>query len=102
MLNSDIDEVINAVRAKRPERIPVVMSKEETIRVIHALEGIHKLMGMLLYGSGLRLMECVRLRVKDIFYGAGSMCFPQRVYQEIRDQMKSDGTTSMRALSIRQ
>jgi integrase len=49
VLNIDIDEVINAVRAKRPERLPVVMSKEETIRVIHALEGIHKLMGMLLY-----------------------------------------------------
>jgi len=66
VLNSDIDEVINAVRAKRPERLPTVMSKNKTVRVINALDGAQKLMGMLFYGSGLRLMECIRLRVKHI------------------------------------
>ena len=45
------------------------MSKDETLKVIRALEGVHRLMGMLLYGSGLRLMECVRLRVKDVDFG---------------------------------
>ncbi|RLB27393.1 MAG: integron integrase [Deltaproteobacteria bacterium] len=66
VLNIDIADQINAVRAKRPVRLPTVMSKDETLRVIGALAGIHKLMSMLLYGSGLRLMECVRLRVKDV------------------------------------
>jgi len=66
VLNIDIAGQINAVRAKRSVRLPTVMSKDETLGVIGALAGIHKLMSMLLYGSGLRLMECVRLRVKDV------------------------------------
>jgi len=52
--------------AKRPERLPTVLTREETLRIIDQLYGIHRLMSQLLYGSGLRLMECVRLRVKDI------------------------------------
>jgi integrase len=51
---------------KGPKRLPVVMTEEETFRVITALKGVHKLIAKLLYGSGLRLMECLRLRVKDI------------------------------------
>ena len=62
----NLDDQINAVRAKRPLRLPTVMSKDETLRVIRALDGVHRLMAMLLYGSGVRLMECVRLRVKDL------------------------------------
>ena len=57
---------IHAVRAKRPEKLPVVLSENETKRLISAMTGTHKLMAMILYGSGLRLMECVRLRVKDV------------------------------------
>jgi integron integrase len=52
--------------ARRPERLPTVLTREETLQIIDRLEGIHKLMVQLLYGSGLRLMECVRLRLKDI------------------------------------
>jgi integron integrase len=66
VLSIDLDDQINAVRAKNPLRLPTVMSKEETLKVIRALDGVHRLMAMLLYGSGLRLMECVRLRVKDV------------------------------------
>jgi integron integrase len=66
VLSIDIGKEINAVRAKRHDRIPTVMSKEETRKVLGALDGIHKLMAMILYGSGLRSMECLRLRVKDI------------------------------------
>jgi integrase len=66
VLNIGLDDQINAVRAKRPLRLPTVISKDETLKVIGALDGIHRLMAMLLYGSGLRLMECIRLRVKDI------------------------------------
>jgi integrase len=61
-----LDDSINAVRAKRPKRLPVVLTKEEVHRVIDAMSGTHQLMAKLLYGTGLRLMECLRLRVKDI------------------------------------
>ena len=66
VLSIDLDGSIDAVRAKRPGRIPVVMSHDEAMRVIASIEGTHKLMAQLLYGSGLRLMECTRLRVKDV------------------------------------
>jgi site-specific recombinase XerD len=57
---------INAQRAKRPETLPVVFSQREVSAIFAHLHGIHWLMAFLLYGSGLRLMECVRLRVKDV------------------------------------
>ncbi len=56
-------------RAKRPVRLPVVLTREEARRVFLNLHGRHRLMAGLLYGSGLRLMECVRLRVKDVDFG---------------------------------
>lgn len=56
----------DVVRAKRVERLPVVLTREEVQALLAALDGVPWLMAMLLYGSGLRLMECLRLRVKDI------------------------------------
>ena len=53
-------------RAKRPRRVPVVFTADEVKRVLAHLTGTHHLMASLLYGAGLRLMECVRLRVKDL------------------------------------
>ncbi|HEY76062.1 MAG TPA: integron integrase [Thermoflexia bacterium] len=66
VLGIDLDLPLHAVRAKRPRRLPTVLTHEEALRVIAALSGTHQLMAKLLYGSGLRLMECVRLRVKDL------------------------------------
>ncbi|MCK4316796.1 MAG: integron integrase, partial [Anaerolineae bacterium] len=66
VLKQDLVGSIDSVRAKRPKRLPTVLTKEETLRVIGFLLGTHQLMAKLLYGSGLRLMECVRLRVKDV------------------------------------
>ncbi len=66
VLEKEIGDNINAVRAKKPKRLPTVMAKDETVKVINALSGVHQLMAKLLYGSGLRLMECARLRVKDM------------------------------------
>jgi len=66
VLHKDLDCPIDAVRAKRPKRLPTVLTKEETRKVLGCLSGTHQLMAKLLYGSGLRLMECVRLRVKDV------------------------------------
>jgi len=53
-------------RAKRPQRLPVVLDRDETIALLGEMDGLTGLMASLLYGSGLRLMECVRLRVKDV------------------------------------
>ena len=57
---------IDALRAKKPKRMPTVLTKEEVRRVLGELSGTHQLTAKLLYGSGLRLMECLRLRVKDL------------------------------------
>ena len=57
---------IDAVRAKKPVRLPTVFSKTEVVAIMQHLYGTEKLMGLLLYGCGLRLMECHSLRVKDI------------------------------------
>jgi integron integrase len=53
-------------RAKRSERLPIVLSREEVARVLDQMNGVTWLMASLLYGAGLRLMECLRLRVQDI------------------------------------
>ena len=66
VLNKDVGEIENMVRAKRPVRIPEVLNKEDVRRVLDGLSGIHQIMARLLYGTGMRLMECVRLRIKDI------------------------------------
>ena len=65
VLHKEIEPVLLS-SAKRPERLPTVLTHEEVLHVINHLSGAHKLMVQLLYGSGLRLMECIRLRIKDI------------------------------------
>ena len=57
---------IDALRARKPKRLPTVLTKEEVRRILTHLSDTHGLMARLLYGSGLRLMECIRLRVKDL------------------------------------
>jgi integron integrase len=69
VLKKSLDESINAIRAKKPQYLPTVMTKEEAMRVIAATPPEHQLMVKLVYGSGLRLMECLRLRVNDIDFG---------------------------------
>ena len=56
----------NVVRARRPQRLPVVLSRSEVTALLARLAGREALLAGLLYGSGLRLMECIRLRVKDV------------------------------------
>jgi integron integrase len=70
VLKLDVGQIENIVRAKQPHRLPVVLRKHEVKALLDALEGVHWLMGHLLYGAGLRLMECLRLRVKDIDFSA--------------------------------
>ena len=66
VLKKEMGEIGEFTRAKQPIRLPVVLAREEVDRLINELRGIYALMAGLLYGSGLRLMECVRLRVKDV------------------------------------
>ena len=65
VLHKEIETIL-LTNAKRPERLPTVLNRDEVVRILAQLTGTHKLMTQLLYGSGLRLMECVRLRVKDL------------------------------------
>jgi integron integrase len=66
VLAKPLDEVIDAVRAERKVTMPVVLTREEVSRVMAVLEGVPQLIVKLLYGSGLRVLEAVRLRVKDV------------------------------------
>jgi integron integrase len=66
VLRIELDIPADLIRAKKPERLPTVLSKDEALSVIRNMQGTPKLMTQLLFGSGLRLMECLRLRVKDI------------------------------------
>ncbi len=66
VLRIDLGDFGHMERARRPERLPTVMTKAEVARVLAGMPGMYGLMARLLYGSGLRLMECVRLRVRDI------------------------------------
>ena len=66
VLKVEFDAPLDSIRAKKPARLPVVLTRAEARQVIEGMSGIYQLMAKLLYGSGLRLMECVRLRVKDV------------------------------------
>ena len=66
VLALELEGVDRIVRARAPTRVPVVLTRDEVKRVLATLGGTHRLLGHLLYGSGLRIMEGVRLRVKDV------------------------------------
>ena len=68
-LGVELDWLDGLVRAKRPQRLPVVLTREEVEKILCAVEGTQWLMASLLYGTGMRLMECLRLRVKDVDFG---------------------------------
>ena len=69
VLHQELGRLGDVERAKRPERLPVVLSRPEVEAVLSGMTGTHQLMAKLLYGTGMRLMECVRLRVKDVDFG---------------------------------
>ncbi len=66
VLGTDPGRLKDVVRAKRPRRVPVVLTRDEVKALLECLHGSHRLMALLLYGAGLRLLECLRLRVKDV------------------------------------
>ena len=66
VLERPFDQLEGVVRAKRPKRLPVVLTRQEVQRVIAELRGVYRLIALLQYGAGLRLLECLQLRVKDL------------------------------------
>ena len=73
MLGKEVGPLGGVVRAKRPRRLPVVLSREEVLKVLAGMTGAPWLMAALLYGAGLRLMECCRLRVKDLDFDTNQL-----------------------------
>ena len=88
VLHSDsLDLTVQAVRAKRPKRVPTVLGREEVQRLLACMTGVPLLQAKLLYGSGLRLMECLRLRVKDLDFDRRQIA--------VRDTKGSQDRTTM-------
>ena len=73
VLDVPLEDGIALVRAKKRTRPPVVMTKDEVTVVLAHIQGSHLLMARLLYGCGLRLMECVRLRIQDIDFSRNKL-----------------------------
>jgi integron integrase len=73
VLRQELGWVEGIVRAKRPERLPVVLTRAEVRAILDQLQGTKRLMAELLYGGGLRLTECLRLRVKDVDFEYGQL-----------------------------
>ncbi len=69
VLELDIGWVDDVVRAKRRERVPVVLTRDEVAAVLGRLQGPYWLMASMMYGTGLRVMECLRLRIQDLDFG---------------------------------
>jgi len=82
VLGFDLGELESIVWAKRPSKLPVVLSRPEVKAIMSHLKGTYWLIAQLLYGSGLRLMECLRLRVKDIDFD-----YRQIVVQDTKGEM---------------
>jgi len=66
VLHRDVEDLARVIRARKPKRLPVVLTRDEVVDVLAELSGDKRLMAALMYGAGLRLTECLRLRVQDI------------------------------------
>ena len=73
VLGQEVPWLDGIVHAKRPRRLPVVLTRGEVRAVLGQLNGVPRLMGLLLYGAGLRVLECARLRVKDIDFASNQI-----------------------------
>ena len=98
MLGLDLPWIVSVTRAKRPQRLPVVLSRAEIESLLTMIDGEVWLMAALLYGTGMRLMECMRLRVKDIDFerrqitvrdGKGAKDRQVPLPDSVRDRLKS-------------
>ena len=101
VLGVELDAFDEIVRAKRPRRLPTVLTKGEVRAVLSRIEGIPGLMALLLYGAGLRLLECARLRVQDLDFAGNQLrvrngkggkdrvtLLPSRAVRPLREQLE--------------
>lgn len=73
VIERPIGDLGNVIRARKSKRLPVVLTREEVRAALNQLHGAQRLIAVLMYGSGMRLMECLRLRVKDVDFAAGEI-----------------------------
>ena len=101
VLKREVGNLGNVIRARKPKRLPVVMTREEVKAVLAQLEGDKWLAASLMYGAGLRLIECLRLRVQDIDFGRNEIMvrdgkgakdrvtmLPQSIQKRVREHLK--------------
>jgi len=101
VLEKPLGELEDFARAKRPKRLPVVLERGEVKALLERMDGVQQLMASLLYGTGMRLMECVRLRVQDVDFNYHQIMirdakgrkdrvapFPKRMEQPVREQLE--------------
>lgn len=79
-----LDRIEGVVRARKPKRMPVVLTRDEVLPVLEQLDGAPRLVCTLLYGSGLKLLEALRLRVKDLDFGRSEITVRQGKGQKDR------------------
>ena len=112
VLRIELGKLSGIVRAKRSHNVPVVLTKSEVRRLISELAGTERLVALTLYGSGLRLLECLRLRVRDIDFDYRQITIrsakgnkdrrsvlPQSVIGDLRQQLRIARDTYERDLS---
>ncbi len=73
VLKEEVGWIHDLVRASRPKRLPVVFTRGEVVQILERMRGVERLVAELLYGTGLRVLEAVRLRVKDLEFGRGEV-----------------------------
>jgi integrase len=76
VLDKRIDDISDTVRAQRKRRLPVVLTKSEIGQLLDKMSGLYLLMAKIIYGCGLRLRECLQLRIKDIDFDRNAVTIP--------------------------
>jgi integron integrase len=112
VLGTELPWLDHVERAKTPQRLPVVLTQDEVAAVLKRLDGVHRLVGRLLYGTGMRIMEGMRLRVKDVEFtrreilvrdGKGQKdrvaMLPDRIAEPLQQQMAEARTLHNRDLA---
>jgi site-specific recombinase XerD len=101
VLKREVGDLGQVIRAKRPRRLPVVLTRDEVQAVLANLSGDKRVMAALMYGAGLRLMECLRLRVQDVDFARSEITvrdgkgakdritlLPQSLIDPLRDHLR--------------
>ena len=104
VIAKELDETITFTRSKKPKRLPVVLSRDEVRRLFSEFKGpMQRLMANLLYGCGMRLMECIRLRIQDVDFDYRQILvreakgkkdrvvpIPQKLVDDLKQQIEKD------------